>query len=151
MKRHFWEFVTYFCQYSNLKQRRFILTRSQSIPFVQVLQIVTLPVSKSRNFILCAQFISRGYKLGMLKMYFLTRKIHSQPNRCEYLEWFGIPCEKSLQEWTLVSNECMMLKVNVTFAIMFYLFVQILQPYLQMWGYSTMLYSHIKCLMRIIC
>merc|ERR1711976_1006323 len=69
-------FVTYFCQYSNLKQRRFILTRSQSIPFVQVLQIVTLPVSKSRNFILCAQFISRGYKLGMLKMYFLTRKIH---------------------------------------------------------------------------
>jgi len=37
-------------------QRRFILTRSQFIhTFVHVLQIVILPVSKSRNFIFRAQ------------------------------------------------------------------------------------------------
>lgn len=38
------------------QERRFILTRSQFIhTFVHVLQIVILPVSKSRNFILRTQ------------------------------------------------------------------------------------------------
>jgi len=101
MKRHFWGFVSYFCQYSNLTKKVYI-NKISVYTFCPSSTNCNPSCSKSRNFILCAQFISRGYKLGMLKMYFLTKK-SIYPSSAKSLRRLGAIWHSTCEEFARVN------------------------------------------------